>query len=50
MIIALFVIGSWIMGFDSYVKFRTGMPSVQDIITGIILILLSLEMARRVVG
>ena len=50
MIISIYVIGSWILGFDSYVKFRTGMPSKMDIILGIILILLSLEMARRVVG
>jgi len=47
---ALFVIGFWILDFNEYVRHRTGMPSVRDIILGGILILLSLEMGRRVVG
>jgi len=47
---ALFVIGFWILDFNEYVRHRTGMPSARDIILGGILILLSLEMGRRVVG
>ncbi|HAK44424.1 MAG TPA: C4-dicarboxylate ABC transporter [Spirochaeta sp.] len=50
MIIALGAIGLWILDFGEYVQHRTGMPSKRDIALGIVLILLSLEMGRRVVG
>lgn len=50
MFMALFVIGFWILDFNEYVQHRTGMPSTRDIILGVFLILLSLEMGRRVVG
>lgn len=50
MIVAIASVGYWILDFNNYVNFRTGMPSRSDIFLGIVIILLSLEMARRVVG
>lgn len=48
-VLTIVVIGCWIINYPSY-AYRIGNPTIIDVLMGIILIGLSLEVARRVIG
>jgi len=49
MLVTLLVIGYWIMEYPSY-AYRIGDPEKKDVILGAIMIVISIEIGRRVVG